>query len=291
MVARRAARGAWLADGRGRDRPDPDQRRPRSRIAPLAEIGGKALWTKELDRALLDGEIDFAVHSMKDVETIRPGRDRHRRDAAARRCARPADRRGDRSRRCRRARWSAPARRAARRSCCGCGPTCASCCSAAMSRPGSPSSEAGEADATLLAAAGLDRLGQTDIGTDDSDRDDAAGARRRARSGSRCRAERCGVRALLARNRRPRHAWTACWRNARCSPRWAPIATRRWRRWRGWSGRVIRLRAEILSSDGAEHVDGQRPISIAAMTRRWPARGARPARRAHPRRSRRCSRR
>lgn len=39
---------------------------------PLADIGGKALWTKELDRALIDGEIDFAVHSMKDVETIRP---------------------------------------------------------------------------------------------------------------------------------------------------------------------------------------------------------------------------
>ena len=38
----------------------------------LAEIGGKALWTKELDRALFDGEIDAAVHSMKDVETIRP---------------------------------------------------------------------------------------------------------------------------------------------------------------------------------------------------------------------------
>jgi len=38
----------------------------------LAEIGGKALWTKELDRALLDGEIDCAVHSMKDVETVRP---------------------------------------------------------------------------------------------------------------------------------------------------------------------------------------------------------------------------
>ncbi|NLS26838.1 Porphobilinogen deaminase [Sphingomonas sp. S2M10] len=41
---------------------------------PLAEIGGKALWTKELDRALLAGEIDCAVHSMKDVETIRPER-------------------------------------------------------------------------------------------------------------------------------------------------------------------------------------------------------------------------
>ena len=39
---------------------------------PLAEIGGKALWTRELDRALLAGEIDAAVHSMKDVETVRP---------------------------------------------------------------------------------------------------------------------------------------------------------------------------------------------------------------------------
>ena len=39
---------------------------------PLAEIGGKALWTKELDRALLAGEVDFCVHSMKDVESTRP---------------------------------------------------------------------------------------------------------------------------------------------------------------------------------------------------------------------------
>ncbi len=39
---------------------------------PLAEIGGKALWTKELDAALLAGGIDFAVHSAKDVETLRP---------------------------------------------------------------------------------------------------------------------------------------------------------------------------------------------------------------------------
>lgn len=38
----------------------------------LAEVGGKALWTKELDRALLDGRTDLSVHSMKDVETIRP---------------------------------------------------------------------------------------------------------------------------------------------------------------------------------------------------------------------------
>ena len=39
---------------------------------PLAEIGGKALWTKELDHWLHEGAIDASVHSMKDVETLRP---------------------------------------------------------------------------------------------------------------------------------------------------------------------------------------------------------------------------
>ena len=39
---------------------------------PLADIGGKALWTKELDKALLDGVTDFSVHSLKDVESERP---------------------------------------------------------------------------------------------------------------------------------------------------------------------------------------------------------------------------
>ena len=39
---------------------------------PLADIGGKALWTRELDIWLAEGRIDGAVHSMKDVETIRP---------------------------------------------------------------------------------------------------------------------------------------------------------------------------------------------------------------------------
>jgi hydroxymethylbilane synthase len=39
---------------------------------PLADIGGKALWTRELDVWLLEGRIDAAVHSLKDVETIRP---------------------------------------------------------------------------------------------------------------------------------------------------------------------------------------------------------------------------
>jgi len=39
---------------------------------PLAELGGKGLWTKELDRALLAEEVDFCVHSMKDIESVRP---------------------------------------------------------------------------------------------------------------------------------------------------------------------------------------------------------------------------
>src|SRR5690606_26523774 len=39
---------------------------------PLADIGGKALWTRELDGWLHEGLIDAAVHSLKDVETWRP---------------------------------------------------------------------------------------------------------------------------------------------------------------------------------------------------------------------------
>jgi hydroxymethylbilane synthase len=39
---------------------------------PLSEVGGKGLFTKELEDALLAHEIDFAVHSMKDVATRLP---------------------------------------------------------------------------------------------------------------------------------------------------------------------------------------------------------------------------
>ena len=39
---------------------------------PLAKVGGKGLFTKEIDEALLDGRADIAVHSMKDVPTVLP---------------------------------------------------------------------------------------------------------------------------------------------------------------------------------------------------------------------------
>ncbi|MDI6626026.1 MAG: hydroxymethylbilane synthase, partial [Brevundimonas sp.] len=38
----------------------------------LMEIGGKALFTKEIEEALLDGRVDVAVHSMKDVPAEQP---------------------------------------------------------------------------------------------------------------------------------------------------------------------------------------------------------------------------
>ena len=130
---------------------------------PLAEIGGKALWTKELDRALVAGEIDCAVHSMKDVETIRPAeiviaamlpradvRDRLV-GAASFDALPPGARIGT----------SSPRRAAQVRS-------LRADLQPVLFRGNVDTRLArladGEAEATLLAAAGLDRLGRGDVG-------------------------------------------------------------------------------------------------------------------------------
>jgi hydroxymethylbilane synthase len=44
----------------------------RTQDRPLAEIGGKGLFTKEIDLAQIEGRVDIAVHSAKDLPTILP---------------------------------------------------------------------------------------------------------------------------------------------------------------------------------------------------------------------------
>ena len=39
----------------------------RNKVTPLAQMGGKGVFVKELEVALLEGRADIAVHSMKDV--------------------------------------------------------------------------------------------------------------------------------------------------------------------------------------------------------------------------------
>jgi len=130
---------------------------------PLAEIGGKALWTKELDAWLAEGRIDVSVHSAKDVETIRPD------VFSFAACLPRADRRdslvgaksiasiasgsiiGT----------SAP-RRAAQLL--NLRPDCKVVTFRGNVATRLGKLEAGEADVTFLAAAGLERLGQSEVG-------------------------------------------------------------------------------------------------------------------------------
>lgn len=226
---------------------------------PLADIGGKALWTKELDRALIDGETDCSVHSMKDVETLRPGALR----IAAMLPRAPVEDRllG--------------------------APSIAALKSGAVIGTSSPRRaaqllrlrpdlrivslrgnvatriaklEAGDVDATLLAAAGLDRLGLGDVGAAIPVGDMLPAAAQGA-VGMECRTADVAVCAALAAIDDART--TACIAAERallaglggtCHSPLAALA-------RSVDGK-IRLAAEILSPDGAEHVTGTVDMAV-----------------------------
>ena len=128
---------------------------------PLREFGGKGLFTKEIDEALLRGDVDLAVHSMKDLPTVLPaGHRASPRCCRAPTCATPSSApRRPRLPSCRPARSSAPRR-------------CGAQAQVRRLRPdlrvidfrGNVETrlrklDEGQADATLLALAGLERLG------------------------------------------------------------------------------------------------------------------------------------
>ncbi|MEH6701694.1 hydroxymethylbilane synthase [Parasphingorhabdus sp.] len=220
----------------------------------LAEFGGKALWTKELDRALDKGEIDCAVHSMKDVETIRPGEfilaamleraDFHDRligadsiealaqraivgTASPRRKAQLLRQRKDLDIRLIRGNVQSRLHKI----------------------------KTGEYDATLLAAAGLNRLDMEDVGTDISD-EIMLPAPAQGAIGIEARSDDSHVRRLMhaISSTNTFRAVTAERMflerlTADCHSPVAAMAT--------IDGATIHLRAEILLPDGSEFVDGQ----------------------------------
>ncbi len=219
---------------------------------PLAEIGGKALWTRELDAWLLEGRIDASVHSMKDVETLRPdaiaiGAILPREDkadvllgaasldaiapnalvgtSAPRRAAQLLHRRPD----CRVApiRGNVATRRA--------------------------KLAAGEADVTFLAAAGLARLGESEVGVR-LDPEDWLPAPAQAAIGIECRRDDERTKQMLAAiDHHASHIEVLAERRlleglgGSCS---SPVAALS----RQANGR-LHLRAAIFSPDGADRVE------------------------------------
>lgn len=224
---------------------------------PLAELGGKGLFTKELDAALLAGRIDIAVHSMKDVETVlAPGLD----IAATLPRADVRDR------------LLTPGRVAFEDLPHGARIGTSSPRRAAQARHARPDLriipfrgnvdtrirrlEAGEAEATFLAAAGLDRLGSPEVGLPlPEERFLPAPAQGAVGIGLRVDDER--TRALVAAaNHRPTFDEIAAERavlarlGGSCR---TPVAVRA-----RVNAEEVDLRAEILLPDGSERRAGMR---------------------------------
>jgi hydroxymethylbilane synthase len=217
------------------------------RDRPISEMGGKALWTKELDSALIEGRIDLAVHSMKDVETIRPPEiaiaailERasvcDRLVGAPGLAALPEGARVG---------TSSPRRAAqllARR------PDLKIIPFRGNVETRLRKIRMGDVDATLLAAAGLDRLNHPDVGVL---LDDFLPAPAQGAIGVEVRTADRRVRALVsAIDHRPSHLCVAAERRlleglgGSCRSPVAALAT--------LEGDQIRLRAEILTEDGSE---------------------------------------
>ncbi len=225
----------------------------------LAEVGGKALWTRELDAALDAGVIDVAVHSLKDVETLRDARFAL---AAMLPRADPRDRLVVREGLAAatiadlpqgaRLGTSSPRRAAQVR----------------RLRPdiqtlllrGNVATRlaklvAGDVDATLLAAAGLDRLGMMGIGAVQTVETLLPAASQGA-IGIECRADDGAMRALVAAlDHAPTHIAVATERaflaalGGDCR---SPVAAYA----RFGDDGALRFDGEIYSDDGADHVAG-----------------------------------
>ncbi len=225
---------------------------------PLAEIGGKALWTKELDEWIAEGRIDAAVHSMKDVETIRPAslaiaavlpradvRDVLIGAASVAQIPRGA-----------RVGTSAP-RRAAQllhhR------PDCEVVMFRGNVATRLAKLAAGEADVTLLAAAGLARLDKRGVGTP-MDAREWLPAPAQGAIGIECRADDTVTRALIAAVDDASSRATVMAERALLAALGgtchSPVAAHS-----TLQGGDIVLRAALFSPDGAERVDGECTVS------------------------------
>lgn len=220
----------------------------------LAEIGGKALWTRELDRWLMDGEIDAAVHSLKDVETLRP-------EAIVIAAVLPRADKADvllgsmsitALPQGAIVGTSAP-RRAAQLL--NLRPDCEVVLFRGNVATRLAKLAAGEVDATFLAAAGLDRLGEAGVGTR-LDPEEWLPAPSQAAIGIECRRDDAQAHGwLIAIDHPPSHAEVmgerallaalggSCHSSVACLSR--------------WEGDRLHLTAAIFSPDGAERIAGE----------------------------------
>ncbi|WP_037498745.1 hydroxymethylbilane synthase [Sphingomonas jaspsi] len=226
---------------------------------PLADVGGKALWTKELDVALLAGDTDISVHSMKDVESERPDilviaamlpradvRDRLIGAESIAALAAGAT-----------VGTSSPRRAAQLR---GKRPDLNIVTLRGNVDTRLAKRESGEVDATLLAAAGLDRLGRKDVGSTIGV-DEMLPAPAQGAVGIECRGDDKRVVELLkAIDHRDTHAAVMAERaytralGGTCHSPVAALAI--------VDGDRVDFRCELLSEDGAERIDGRARFAV-----------------------------